>query len=163
LGHTIAPAGAVVRADVFDDGELELAARAPDAVADKFGLEAVEEGLGEGVVVVVADASGRGENTVVCERLQVVDAGVLGPAAGVMNQLQVGAGPALPERHRERVQDEIGTHVCRQLPADDHPAVHVEDEGEARVTRGYGRGNGPTMRETAWLSGGGGIRTTAPR
>jgi hypothetical protein len=36
-------------ADVFDDGELELGAGAPDAVGDQFGLEAVDEALGERV------------------------------------------------------------------------------------------------------------------
>jgi len=50
-------AGGVVPADVFDDGELELAAAAPDAVGDQLGLEAVDERLGEGVVVCVADGT----------------------------------------------------------------------------------------------------------
>jgi hypothetical protein len=34
-------------ADVFDDGELELAAAAPDAVGDQLGLDRVDEALGE--------------------------------------------------------------------------------------------------------------------
>jgi hypothetical protein len=41
--------------DVLDDRELELGDRLPDAVADQFGLEAVDEALGERVVVGVAD------------------------------------------------------------------------------------------------------------
>jgi hypothetical protein len=40
----------VVPADVLDDSELELAARPPDTVTDEFGLEAVDERLGERVV-----------------------------------------------------------------------------------------------------------------
>jgi hypothetical protein len=35
--------------DVFDDREFELGAAAPDAVSDQFGLEAVDEALGERV------------------------------------------------------------------------------------------------------------------
>jgi hypothetical protein len=35
--------------DVLDDGELELGAGAPDAVADQLGLEAVDEALRGGV------------------------------------------------------------------------------------------------------------------
>jgi hypothetical protein len=35
--------------DVLGDGELELGAAAPDAVADQLGLEAVDEALGAGV------------------------------------------------------------------------------------------------------------------
>jgi hypothetical protein len=38
-------------ADVLDDGELELRSSAPDAVGDELGLEAVDEALGERVVV----------------------------------------------------------------------------------------------------------------
>jgi hypothetical protein len=36
-------AGAVVPADVLDNGELELRTRAPGAVGDQLGLEAVDE------------------------------------------------------------------------------------------------------------------------
>jgi hypothetical protein len=35
--------------DVLDDGKLELRSRSPDAIADEFGLEAVDEALGGGV------------------------------------------------------------------------------------------------------------------
>ena len=41
----------VVPADPFDDGELQLRAGAPDAVADQLGLEAVDEALGHRVVI----------------------------------------------------------------------------------------------------------------
>jgi hypothetical protein len=44
-------AGGVVPADVLDDGELELRSGPPDAVGDQLGLEAVDERLGERVVV----------------------------------------------------------------------------------------------------------------
>jgi hypothetical protein len=44
-------AAGVEPAEVFDDRELELAAGAPDAVADQFGLERVDEALGERIVV----------------------------------------------------------------------------------------------------------------
>jgi hypothetical protein len=33
-------------------------------------------------------------------------------------------------RHLECVEDEVGAHVRGQLPADDDPAVAVEDEGQ---------------------------------
>src|SRR6266545_4804558 len=38
--------------------------------------------------------------------------------------------PAQAVGHLERVEDELGAHVRRELPADDHAAVAVEDEGE---------------------------------
>jgi hypothetical protein len=43
---------------------------------------------------------------------------------------QAGAWPAQAVGHLQRVEDELGAHVRRQLPADDPPRVAVEDEGE---------------------------------
>jgi hypothetical protein len=50
---------------------------APDTIGDQLGLEAVDEALGEGVVVGVADRPDGGERAVVGQCLCVVDAGVL--------------------------------------------------------------------------------------
>ena len=47
-----------------------------------------------------------------------------------MHERDVGAGPALGERHPQRVEDERGAHVVRELPADDAAAVDVDDERE---------------------------------
>src|SRR2546430_14527252 len=54
----------------------------------------------------------------------------LGAAVGVVDELDVGAGAAQPERHLERVEHEVGAHVRRELPADDHPTVGVDHERE---------------------------------
>jgi hypothetical protein len=64
--------------DVLDDGELELCAGTPDAVADQLGLEAVDEALRGRVVIGVSDRADRGEHAVVVEGLAVVERGVLG-------------------------------------------------------------------------------------
>ncbi len=56
-------------ADVFDDGEFELGAGAPHTVGDQLGLEAVDEALGERVVVGVTDRSDRRQDPVVVEDL----------------------------------------------------------------------------------------------
>jgi hypothetical protein len=47
-----------------------------------------------------------------------------------MDQLDVGARLASRERHPQRVKDEIGAHVGRELPADDAAAVDVDHERE---------------------------------
>src|SRR5207245_1861700 len=70
------------------------------------------------------------KDAVVVEGLAVVDAGVLRAAIGVMDQLDIGAGAALAERHLESVEDEIGAHVRGELPADDLAAVRVDHERE---------------------------------
>jgi hypothetical protein len=48
-------AAGVKPGEVFDDRELELAASAPDAVGDQLGLDRVDEALGDGVVIGIAD------------------------------------------------------------------------------------------------------------
>ena len=47
-----------------------------------------------------------------------------------MDERDVGAGPAVAERHLERVEDQCGAHVGRQLPAHHLAAVGVEHEAE---------------------------------
>jgi len=51
-------------------------------------------------------------------------------AVTVVNQpAQVVAGVgALPDRHVQRVQGQVGVEVLGQLPPDDHPRVDVDDE-----------------------------------
>src|SRR2546430_1406964 len=53
--------GVVEPAEVFDERKLELRAAAPDAIGDQLGLEALDERLGEPIVVSVADRSDRRE------------------------------------------------------------------------------------------------------
>jgi hypothetical protein len=48
----------------------------------------------------------------------------------VGHEREVRAGLARRERHPQRVEHEIGPHVRRELPADDHPRVDVDDERE---------------------------------
>jgi hypothetical protein len=50
----------------------------------------------------------------------------------VGHQLEVRSGLAERERHPERVEHEAGAHVAGDLPADDHPGEHVDDEREER-------------------------------
>jgi hypothetical protein len=86
--------------EVLDDGELELVAGASDAVWDRLGLEAVDEALGERVVVGVPDRAHGRAAPVVGERLGIFGLGVL-PAVWMVHQCDVGARLAGPERIRE--------------------------------------------------------------
>jgi hypothetical protein len=47
-----------------------------------------------------------------------------------MDEVDVGAGPAVGERHSQRVENEIGAHVGRELPAHDAAREGVDDEAE---------------------------------
>ncbi len=68
----------------------------------------------------------------VVKNLRVVNTGVLRAGVGMGHQLKVSAGSAEPERHPQRVEHQRGAHVLSQLPADDHPAEHVDDEAEVQ-------------------------------
>jgi hypothetical protein len=61
-----------------------------------------------------------------------------------MHQLDVGAVPAAGERHPERVEHQVGAHVAGELPADDHPAEHIDHEREVQLAL-----PAPQMREIA--------------
>src|SRR5690606_28961458 len=45
-----------------------------------------------------------------------------------MNEAGVLLDPPSPQRHLQCIQREFGPHVVRDLPAHDHPRVHVQDE-----------------------------------
>lgn len=47
-----------------------------------------------------------------------------------MNQREVGTWLSGPKRHPQRVEDEIGTHVRSELPADDAAGERVDHEAE---------------------------------
>ena len=66
----------------------------------------------------------------VVENLRVVRTRVLTAGVGMCDQLEVSAGLSQAERHPQRVEHQVGAHVGRQLPADDHPREHVDHEAE---------------------------------
>jgi hypothetical protein len=97
--------------DPLDDRELELGSGTPDAIGDQLGLEGVDEALGHGVVVGVADRSDRPDDPMVVEDLLEGEARVLRAGIAVVDQVDVGAVLAARERHPQRVENEVGAHV----------------------------------------------------
>jgi hypothetical protein len=55
LAEGLVQADGVEPSDSLHDRELELGPGAPDAVGDQLGLEGVDEALGQGVVIGIAD------------------------------------------------------------------------------------------------------------
>jgi hypothetical protein len=84
IAERLMQSAVVEPADVLDHGDLELGFGAPDAVGDQLRLEAVDERLGERVVIGVADRADRGQHAVIGQRLGVVDRGVLAAADALM-------------------------------------------------------------------------------
>jgi hypothetical protein len=54
----------------------------------------------------------------------------LAAGVGVVDQLDIRAVVTTGQRHPQRGEHEVGAHVGRELPADDAPAEHVDDEAE---------------------------------
>jgi len=70
---------------------------------------------------------------VVVEHLRVVLGVVLRALVSVCHELHVSAGLAVSERDPQRIEHQVGAHVAGELPADDHPREHVDQEREVHA------------------------------
>src|SRR5437773_721626 len=95
--------------------------------ADELGLVEPVHGLGERVVVTVANRTDRWDRAELGESFAVTDARELAAGIGVTPQ-SFELGAARPARHLERVEDHPRAHVRCDSPADDHPTERVDDE-----------------------------------
>lgn len=107
-------------------------AGAPGALpADQLGLVQADRGLGQSVVVRVADGSDGGGHTGIQKPCSESNRCILAAGVGVMHQpAQVGnTGPAaLPDGPLKRVEDQRRAHAGRGPPAQDPAGVGVDDE-----------------------------------
>jgi hypothetical protein len=107
----------VVEADPVQDlvlGVLEAREAAP---VDELRLEGRYPGLGERVVVGVPARADRGREPELVQAVGVGEARVLRAPIAVRDEPRI--WPAQPVRRFERVEDEFGAQVSRELPADD--------------------------------------------
>ena len=98
IAEGLVQAGGVEPADVLDDRQLELGSRAPDAVGDELGLEAVDEALGHRVVEASPTEPMLARTPWSSSTLREVVAGVLRACIAVMHELDVSAGLASRQR-----------------------------------------------------------------
>ena len=88
-------------------GVLDRLQRLPRTVApDDLGLVEAVGGLGQSVVVGIADASHGGLDAGVGETLGVFDSDILRPAVAMMNETTAFGWPAIVERLFQGVQDD---------------------------------------------------------
>src|SRR5688572_10272154 len=98
---------------------------APRAVpAYQLRLVQADHRLGEGVVVAVPYGAGRAVYPSSRKRCGVTDRQILATVVGVVNRLSF-MDLTLPQRHLQRVQRQISTHVITQPPPDDEPGEAV--------------------------------------
>src|SRR5579863_2261488 len=93
-------------------------------------MTSVLYGLGEGVVVAVADAADRGDEARLDQALGVLDRDVLDAAIGVVDESAAADGPSIVQRLLQRVEDKARMGGARHPPADDPPGERVDDEGD---------------------------------
>jgi len=113
----------------FQGGVLDVVDALPGTVpqgtvaADQLGLVETDDRLGQGVVGVAARAH-RELHAGLGEALRVADREVLAAAIGVVDEaLKIAA--ALPERHLQGVEGEVGAQRARDLPAAEKAAVGI--------------------------------------
>ncbi len=109
-------------------------------------------GLGERVVVAVADAADRGLDAGLGEALGVADRDVLHAAVAVVDEAAALHGAAVVQRLLQGIEDEAGMGRARYPPADDAPGEGVDDEGdvdEALPGRDVGEVRHPQQRSAA--------------
>lgn len=109
------------------------------APVDQLALHGGEEALGDRIIETGAGAAGREAHASLLTPPAEGERGILTTLVAVMNYPGVGA--ALSDRHRQRVDDQLGTHVLGHRPTND-PAR--EDDRE--VEKSHGRRLRPFVR-----------------
>ena len=109
---------------IFDGLEGSPRATAPD----DLGLEQADDGLGEGVVVAVADAADRGLDPGLEQAFRVPNAEVLPTPVAMMGQAALRRA-AVMQGLFQGIEDKARMRRPRDPPADDAAGEDVDDEG----------------------------------
>src|SRR5437016_1496144 len=115
---------------VLEDGAVGVRVRRPVRLVCEFDLERREEALRDRVVPAVAAPAHAHDDAVGVEHGAVVAARVLAPAVGMMHE--PGAGLAMGQGHRQRLDGELPRDPVAQRPADDPAREEVEDDDEVQ-------------------------------
>lgn len=124
----VSSTGVVEAFDEVEAGGLGLGAGGEVAAVEQFALERGEEALGDRVVVAVADRAGGRAYAGFAAAPAEGERRILASLVAVMDR--TGARPAVPDRHLERVDDQLGAQVLGDRPSDDLSGEHVQDDGE---------------------------------
>ena len=127
------PASRVVEAfDVVEHIGPGLIPRPISLAVDAFGLQRREEALHRRIVPDVARAAHRADDAVVGHQPLELLAGVLAATVRMMQQ-RVGLASA-PDRHDERIGDELGRHSGAHRPAHYAPREQIDHGGHVEPT-----------------------------
>src|SRR6266849_2465403 len=115
--------------DELEDRHAGLRLRLETPAREQLALQRREEALAHGVVVGVAHRSHRRPHLRFLAAKPEGDRGVLRAVVGVMHDA---SSFALPERHVERGEHELGSQVLSHAPADDSATVGIEDHRQVQ-------------------------------
>ena len=117
--------------DVDHRGPFDIVGVLPGPSSmDELGLVEAVEALGDGVVVAVALGPDRGNRSRLFQPLGVADGEILDAAIRMVNQIgEVLVSPGV-DGHLECVDRQVAAQRGRDLPSDDPPREHVDDEGD---------------------------------
>lgn len=121
---------AMVAFDVVEDFGMCVVEVAEVSALEKFGFEAAEGALDEGVMVRVAGGRHALDGADFGQLQAVKGAAVLTAAVGVKDEAW--SWLALKISLLNRFGDEGGAHMNAQFPADDAPGEEVEHDGEVK-------------------------------
>ncbi len=123
-------AAVIEPSDPFEGGHLDGFEVAPGATSvDHFGLVEAVDGLGQSVVVTVADRADGWFDAGFGEALAVADRDVLAASVAVMNQAGLSNRPAILESLLQGIQDKVCMGGAGDPPSDDPPGEGVDHEG----------------------------------
>jgi len=108
------------------------------AGVDDLGLVEAVDGLGEGVVVAVADAADRRLHAGVGQALRVLQGQILHPPVAVVDQTATRKRPARMQGLVQSIKDQRCLGPSRDPPADDVPREGVDDKGHIDETGSRG-------------------------
>src|SRR6202162_3667356 len=133
--------------DPFQGGELDGFERAPGPTpVDYLGLVEAVDGLGQGVVVAVADAADGRLDPGFGQALGVFDRDVLAASITMMNKPSTMQRPPVMQSLLESIEHKAGMCRSRNTPANDAPGEGIDDKGdvdEARPGRDIGEVRDP--------------------
>ena len=97
---------------------------------DHLGLVEAVDGLGERVVVAVADAADRRLDAGLGQALGVLDRDVLAAAIAVVDEPAAMDRPPIMQSLLQRIEHEARMRRARHPPADDPAGIGIDDEGD---------------------------------
>ena|ERR1051325_3333855 len=101
---------------------------------DQFEFQGAPEALHRGVVIAIAPAAHRRDQTGLCEGLAVIGRGVLDSAIGM--EEEVFERRVMAQSHAQRIQDQGGVDPWAHAPAHDFAAVEIENGGQVKPAFG---------------------------